>query len=311
MREQVTDKIKYFYGDRIESIESLYDLLFDIEYNVTMIGVSNIMSYSTGEEGINLNNTIGYNSKLILPEIFDDLSCSLELIKSAYFKQSNQILRNTLELITQLIYSEYLLRSNMDSTPWIKGERGVENIFEITKTLKKVVSVGFKAKLKEIEKFYNLLNQSTHSHKNQLNTNGIAKFDKFGVYGFEYSYFHNAFSIHLCCLDLVIESIKYFYTKFPEDFHKTNLLEKVNSICEELNLYRPEIENYKKGDYEKGEGYLIYRKHMNIKGDSILYSYKANNTIIWASKTKGKKSDLKLIKKAIDIELVKRKIARP
>lgn len=308
MRGPVKNKIQNFYSERIEYIESFHEALLDILFNVRMIGTSEIMNSANGEKEIYLNKTIGYNSQIILSEIFDDLTCSLELIKSAYFKQSNQILRNTLELTTQLIYTEYLIKSDKSNTPWINGERGVEDIYKMTKEIRRVCTNDFRCKLKEIEKFYNLLNMSTHSHKNQLNSKGIVTFDRFGVFGFESFYFHNAFNIHLCCLDIVLEAIKYFYSRSSNSYFKTELLERLDSICKKLIPFRDEIENYKKGEYEKGGGYLIFRKFMIIKEESLLYSYTANNTIIWPSKRKGKISDFKLIGKAIDNELIRKKI---
>lgn len=166
----------------------------------------------------------------------------------------------------------------------------------------------YRPRIKEIEKFYNLLNRATHSHKSHLNIKNIAKFDQFGVFGFEYTQFQNSFIIHLSCLDIILDLIKYLYSKFPSDNFKTELIEKIDSISNKLQIYSDDIENYKKGDYEKGEGYLIYRKHMSIKGESLLYSFKANNEIIWLSKKKGKQSDSKLIGVEIDKELIKKKV---
>lgn len=309
MRKTVTDKIQYFYNDRIQHLESIYKELLYLEFNISMIGTSELLNSSNGEETIILNKTIGYNSQLIIPEIFEDLNCSLDLIKSAYFKQSNQILRNTLELITQLLYTESILNEGTDISPWTNGTRGVESLLKMTEYLKEKISPEYKYRIKEIEKFYNLLNRSTHSHKNQLNIKGIGKFDKFGVFGFEYSQFDNSFIIHLCCLDIILDILKHFYSKFTSDFFTTELIKKINSICDNLKIYTDEIENYKKGDYEKGEGYLIFKKHMTIKGTSLLYSYKANNKIHWVSKNKGKKSDYKIISNEIDKELIKKKVA--
>ena len=135
MREVVRDKIQYFYSDRIQHLESNYMELLSIEYNVNMLSVSRMFNSSDRGKPINLNDTIGYNSQLIIPEIFDDLNCSLDLIKSAYFKQSNQILRNTLELVIQLLYTESILNESKGISPWIKGERGVDALLKMTEHL--------------------------------------------------------------------------------------------------------------------------------------------------------------------------------
>lgn len=311
MRKGVREKIQHFFNDRIQHLEDNYLMLLDIEFNIDMLGTSDFFYSNDREKPINLNNTIGYNSRLIIPEIFDDLNCSLDLIKSAYFKQSNQILRNTLELITQLLYTESILNENIDLSPWTKGTRGVDSLLKMTKYLKKKVSPEFKYRIKEIEKFYSLLNRSTHSHKKQLNIKGIGKFDKLGVFGFEYSHFHNSFIIHLCCLDIILELLKSFYGKFSNDFFKTDLIEKIDNVHNSVKIYNEEIVNYKKGDYENGKGYLIFKKHMTINGVSLLYSYKANNEIHWPSKNKGKQSDRSLIWDEIDKELIKKKNSYP
>lgn len=308
MRETVKDKIQFFYRDRFEHLESCYQELLSIEYNIRMIGATESLNSGNGGEIIDINTTIGYNSQLVLSEISDDLNCSLELIKSAYFKQSNQILRNTIELITQLIFEESLLNEKKDLSTWIKGQRGADYLPKMIECLKKKVPTKYKTRINEIKKFYNLLNQSTHSHKNQLNIKGISKFDKIGVFDFEYTQFQNSFIIHLSCLDIILEFIKYFYSKFPSDYFKIELVKKLDYISDKLKIYSDDIDNYKKGEYEKGEGFLIYKKHMFINGESLLYSFKANNEILWASKKKGKQSDSKLIGIEIDKELTKKKI---
>lgn len=153
MRETVKDKIQFFYNDRFELLESCYEELLYIEFNIGMIGVTESLNSGNGGETINLNTTIGYNSQLVLPEIFDDLSCSLELIKSAYFKQSNQILRNTIELITQLIYTESLLKEKGNLSPWINSQRGADNLLEMTKYLKKKCLPSIDLELKRLKNF--------------------------------------------------------------------------------------------------------------------------------------------------------------
>ncbi len=309
MRKDVIEKIEYFYGDRIGFLKSCYENLNYLEFNFEMIGVSNTMSSPTDQDNtIYLNKTIGYNSQLILPEIIDDFNCSLDLIKSTYFKQSNQILRNCLELTSQLLYTKYILEDGNDITSWINGNRGVDSLLEMTEHIKNRVPNKYKFRIREIVKFYNLLNRSTHSHKNHLNIKGISKFDKFGVFGFEYSEFHNSFLIHLCCLDIFLDIIKYFYSTFTSDFFTDEVIRILESIQDKLAIFSKEIENYKKGDYEKGEGYLIYRKHMTINNKSILYSFKANKEILWPSKNKGKQSDRNKIYDEIDKELIKKKI---
>ncbi|GGK64069.1 hypothetical protein ACD591_01120 [Rufibacter glacialis] len=310
MREIVIDKIQYFYKDRIDYIESCLKELLYIEFNIGMIGVSKTLNKPDENGVIFLNKSIGYNSRLIILEIFEDLNCSLDLLKSAYFKQSKQILRNTLELTTQLLYTESLIKESLELSPWTNGKRGTDKLFQMTAFLRKKVAHEIKPKIKEIEKFYNLLNQSTHSHKAQLNSKQLGKFDGIGVFGFEHTEFQNAFVILLCCINITIHLIKHFYEKLPKEPLKDELINKLISIDQKLEIFSSEVKNYKKGDYENGEGYLIYKKHMQIKGTSILYSYLANYRIHWPSKVKGKQVDHKLISDAIDNEMIKKKIPK-
>lgn len=157
MRKTAKDKIEYFYSDRISYLESCYEELRYLEFNIQMIGISESLTAIDESGSVYLNLTKGYNAQLIISEINDDLNCSLDLIKSAYFKQSNQILRNTLELISQLLYTKSLLAEGANESPWIRGERGTDDLFLMTKYLKKKVPSEYKHRIKEIEKFYNLL----------------------------------------------------------------------------------------------------------------------------------------------------------
>jgi hypothetical protein len=309
MRKVVSDKISYFYNDRIVFIEKIYEELFDNDFLLNLLGIGETTDKKNIEDDgfIHLDKTFGYNFNLIIPEIFEELNCSIELIRLGFFKQSNQILRNSLELIIELLFINFIIKDANYNSQWLNRTRGIEHFFDMTEFIRHQIPSKYKNKIKEIEKFYNLLNRFTHSHKDHLNSINIGKFKKGEAYGFEYSIFHNSFIIHICCLEILLTFLFYTLHEFNDNDLKKLITKSFNSVHEKLSIFKNEITDYKKGNYESGEGYLIYRKNMNVNGKQILYSYLANHKIIWPSKNKGLNRDWKIIYDNIDKELIKKK----
>ncbi|MEA1849099.1 MULTISPECIES: hypothetical protein [Chryseobacterium] len=306
MRNNVIEKISYFYQDRIDFIYKILETFAKIEFDLEMSSISLTKSEGIMEDGIlkiNLSDSNHYNVKIIFNEILEDFFCSLDLLKTAYFKQSLQVVRNILELCTMQLYFTHNIE---ETSNWKYGKRGIEKIFKMTGKLKNQVNSDMKSTLLEIDKFYNLLNRSTHSHKLNLNIYSIHKFDIMGTYGFEYKAFQNSYLIILCCLKIFLKIYESYIFILDEGFFKQNIKNTLEEIKEKLQIFEDDIENYKKGDYENGEGYLIYRKHMVINGKQYLYSFSASNQIIWNSKKKGLNKDFKKIYAEIDKYLIRK-----
>ncbi len=305
MREELIEKIEGFYNHRLKIIDNCLSDAARLVFNVRMIGVDLDMKGKTGI--IKLDESSGFNSSLIIPEIFEDLSCSFDLLKQGYFKNSKQVLRNTLELLMQLLYNNILISRNEQHTSnWLTRQRGVENIYGIIKILLGKLKLDQRQRIAEIGKFYNLLNAATHSHKNQLNITKTDRIDGFAVHGFEHTEVVNCLLLHAFCFSTIIHFITDFYRSINSDDHLLKeIIVKLEEISSKLSYFNTAIENYKKGDYEKGEGFLIFKKNVVINNIGILYSYRANYTIAYHSRNKVKQSDWKLIDREIDNELIK------
>lgn len=306
MRNTVIEKISYFYQDRIDFIYQILETFAKIEFDLEMSSTSLTRSEGIMEDGIlkiNLSDSNHYNVKIIFNEILEDFFCSLDLLKTAYFKQSLQVVRNILELCTMQLYFTHNIE---ETSNWKYGKRGIEKIFKMTGKLKNQVNSDMKNILSEINKFYNLLNRSTHSHKLNLNIYGTHKFDVFGTFGFEYHIFENNYLIILCCLKIFLKIYESYILLLSENFFRQNIKNKIEEIKNRLQIFENDIKNYKKGDYENGEGFLIYRKHMIVSGEQYLYSLSASNKIIWNSKKKGLNKDLKKISAEIDKYLIRK-----
>ncbi|HRO85675.1 MAG TPA: hypothetical protein PK110_12695 [Niabella sp.] len=179
MRNEIAEKIEYFYKDQLSIINECLRELFSLDFFIGMVGTEiDIKNGSKDESGaIKLDESIGFNSTLVFSEIFEDLQCSFDLLKLGYFKNSRQVLRNTQELLLQLLLNNILIKRNeQEKSKWLTRKRGIENIYDTIKILKREVPSDQKLKITEVGKFYNLLNASTHSHKSQLNITKTGRF---------------------------------------------------------------------------------------------------------------------------------------
>lgn len=116
-----------------DELSGYTESLNSIEYYVTIS--SKVIKASSR---VNTFHLMGINALYLLPEIFDDLSCALVLFHCGYFKQSKQVLRNTLELVVQFVYVDLLIQENrIADNGWVKKQKGVSRIFDMIKELEK------------------------------------------------------------------------------------------------------------------------------------------------------------------------------
>ena len=74
MRQQIIEKIQYFYSDKLSLISECLNELIGLDADIKMLSASLIVE---NNGPVFLHETIAYNSTLIIPEIFEDFSCSL------------------------------------------------------------------------------------------------------------------------------------------------------------------------------------------------------------------------------------------
>lgn len=306
MREVVKEKLDYFYKTTFDDLSDYIKSLNNIDFYVSMNGSDLLLNSKDKDSSgwIKMDNNIGFNTTLVVPEIFEDFSCSLVLFQNAYFKQSKQILRNTLELTIQLLYTNHLIKENrVAESEWIKRERGVSRIFDIANELEKTSIYETKI-IREIKKVYNLLNASTHSHKNYLNTIATPRIGVNEVFGIDHTEVINTKIIFLLCIQNILMLLISFYKNQSSDYWVDVIIKEIGDVLLKIHKHSKDIENYKKGDYENGEGILIFRKNMKLSNNkNVLYTYKANRKIEYPTKFKGLSSEFKLIYKRIDEQL--------
>lgn len=310
MRQPAIEKLNYFYKKTFADLNAYIKHLGKIEAFVSINGYSLLINSSDLESdgSIKMDYNIGFNSTVVIPEILEDFSCSLLLFQNAFFKQSKQILRNTLELIVQFLYTDFLIKAGrITESEWAKRDKGVSRIFDIANELEKLPEYDTKT-IREIKKVYNLLNASTHSHKNYLNTTATPRLAVNEVFGIDHTAVVDTKIIFLLCLQNTARLLVSFYKSLPHDALVDLLIKELRDLLLKMDIYAEDIENYKKGNFENGEGVLIFRKYMKLaNGKDVLYTYKADRTIEYPSKIKGFQSEYKLIYQRIDEQLCQKK----
>ncbi len=219
---------------------------------------------------------------LLISEIFDDWRASYLCFLHGFTKQAQGVLRNTVELVVQLYYLRFLQATGQPTKDaWSTGDRGIEKIdaklSEITKQ-SGLLEQGDKVRLNQL---YNLLCQSTHSHKRRMTALNVPKVSPIEEPVFEPCEVIYTKGLLLYVIDLESSLITSYLQTAQATEYLVKVLEKLTRLKNIVSKHAPLIARF-------GKGYLVHREHAVVNGKQILFSVDLNGNI----NTPGKKITL-------------------
>jgi hypothetical protein len=244
---------------------------------------------------------LGFNALVLTQEIFDDFGASLTCFSVGYFKQTQALLRNSVESVFQLWKNKYESKyGNISDDPWIQGIKGIEKIEDISKQIESFNSTipGIKLQIRNLNKLYGRLCMSTHSHKSRMNSiNSPRQESTLASLVFEPLEFLYTKRTYIYTLNLVLKLLLCYFESQKETDWKLPIINILKEEIARLNKsYSIHISNYEKG-------FLIFRESLKITKDKIvqMYSIDLNKDLkeLTRRKTKLNQAEQKLFRDAV------------
>ena len=303
IREEIKSKLFYFYPDFFSDLERSLNNLGELDFYLWMNSTQSIINESLHDDkkSAKSSQNLEFNGLLLTQEIFDDFGAALTCFTVGYFKQTQSLLRNSVELTFQLwknkSESEFGIKP---SNPWIEGNRGIEKIDDTSKQIEMLDNTipGIKLKIRRLRKLYGILCMSTHSHKKRMNSINVPHHHStLNALCFEPLEFLYTKRIYVYTLYQVLELLICYFANQIETDWKLPIVETFEDEIKNLRKsYHLQIFNFEKG-------FLIYRESLKITEEKIahVYSIDLNKNLKELTKKKIRLNEIerKLFNKAI------------
>jgi len=284
IRKGLIESLLYLYPKTFKGIYEILVCLEGIECELQMHSIAvmsnnakTIVKNGLRTKSIYLHGELSFNYQIIMQEIIDDLLASYNCFLHGFTKQTQQILRNIIELTIQMYYLKYVENENTDN--WKESKRGIEKISDKIDLLKQ--SRLDKKLFVRIDKTYSCLCMATHSHKNRMTALTMPRIvnamDKPLFSSFEILYTKGIF---FTSADIVFDMMKKYLEDELETMFLSEIKKKLDNTLIKINEYRKTIDNFE-------NGYIIHREFAPIgKNSQIMYSLKTDGTIECPGKKK-------------------------
>lgn len=274
VRNGLRAKMLYFWRT---TCDDLFEILSLAEGLETILGLAAInearyLAERHDESVINLQPT--HDVQLVIAEVMDDYWASYLCFLNGFTKQSQQILRNTVELVLQASYLQHRNGATSASRDaWTDGYRGIERIPDKIETLAswlESIQPGLSSRVRNL---YNLLCMSTHSHKSRMTALRMPRMMTAGdMPSMEPTEVLYSRSLLLAVMDLEIRILETLLSTWTDDVWRTQVRVVLESMLHSISKYKRLIANFHKG-------YLIHREHAMLTGGTqIVYSIKLDGS---------------------------------
>ena len=230
------------------------------------------MSSREAAKEVRLHEELPFNLHLIIAETIDDYWAAYLCFLNGFTKQSQQILRNTLELVIQVYYLDHLYRTNgSPRDSWTDASRGIERVPDKIKAARKLLEASLPGSASRLTRLYDLLCMSTHSHKGRMAVfrmpRAMLAGDMPSIEPTEVLYSRALF---LSILDLELRLLRSILSAWNDDHWRMQVQQVFDRMLHLVSKYKRVIDAFHKG-------YLIHREHAVISDRTqILYSIKLN-----------------------------------
>lgn len=279
IRNELKQKLLYFYPNTFKLFENIINDLGEMDWYIQMnscalqdLDQTNfIQGNGLRMKTINMNLDLNLDVQILIQELFDDLGAGLHCFVVGYFKQSQSLLRNSIESAIQL----WKLKAESKSGDkifdnWTIRKRGIEKVNDACDKIEQLEEEykGIKNKIRTTNKLYSRLCMSTHSHKDRMNVLNSPRSEstfKGQVFEYlEYFYTRNLFIYTLCLhLDLLI----ILFTNQANTDLKKPILKVLNKQKNNLlDRHEKDIKNFEKG-------FLIFKESLKINESKKVEMY--------------------------------------
>ncbi|HEX8691204.1 MAG TPA: hypothetical protein VF746_02090 [Longimicrobium sp.] len=219
-----------------------------------------------------LHQELPFNIQLAVSEVLDDYWASYLCLLNGFTKQSQQLLRNTLELVIQMFYlAELYQTSGLSRDGWTDATRGIERIPDKLKSVKNSLEAIQKGTTSRLSHLYDSLCMSTHSHKRRMAALRMPRMMRAGdMPSFEPAEILYSRALFFSVLELELRLMRSIITTWSEDYWHAQVKGVFDKMLHLISKYERVIVLFHKG-------YLIHREYAKLSdGNQILYSIKLN-----------------------------------
>jgi hypothetical protein len=272
IRNGLRSKLLYFWRATFDDFLRILNAAEGLEQILAIGSMNEIDEKHEGEESFNYKNELAFSLHLAIPEVIDDYWAAYLCLLNGFTKQSQQILRNTLELVLQMLYLSHLDQTTgFPVDDWTAASRGIGRIPDKIATLSSKLDALQPGLSVRLEKLYNLLCMSTHSHKHRMSSLRMPRTmmtgDMPSLEPTEILYSRAAF---LAVLDLELRLMRVLVGDWNDEYYRSAVQQKLDAMLDVAAKYRRTIESFHKG-------YLLHREHAMLSdGTQIVYSFKLN-----------------------------------
>jgi len=303
IRTGLREKLFYFYGETFQNLHRILETAEDFDFYISMHATSEMIDSQPKGQGvvIHVHEEIAFNARIILQDILDDYWAAYLCFQNGFTKQAQEILRNTLELLIELYYLQYVKKSSKKEIDnWVSGIRGIEQIANKLEALKQAEIFKRDKRLRtQLDHMYGLLSKSTHSHKERMASINMPRMmmakemPSFEPYEILYT---KGFFFSL--LDVELHLIRSFLKDGMQTDWIPPLTAILSEMIEQITLYKSTIEKFEKG-------YLVHNEFAKISSTlQILYSVRLDGSLHYPERKKPKLNEQQL--KTMQTQIQKR-----
>lgn len=302
IRTGLREKLFHFYGETFQNLHRILETAEEFDFYILMHSTWEMMDSQPDDDKIviHAHKEIAFNTQIILQEIIDDYWAAYLCFQNGFTKQSQEIFRNTLELVVQIYYLRFVKRSGAKEIDrWVSSTRGIERVAQKIEALKETNIFRRERLHSRLNRLYDLLSTATHSRKDRMTALTLPRMMwAKDMPSFEPSEILYTKGLFFSLLDLELRLILSFIEDGAQSEWTPQLTVILGKMINQTAIYRPTIDKFEKG-------YLVHREHANIADSlQILYSIRLDGTVEYPVRKKPKLNEQQV--KALRIQVQKR-----
>lgn len=282
IRTGLRQKLLHFYAGTFKDLFEVFAIANDFDFLVLMNAIEGSMKRSSSQKGVSVSVRSEFDTQLILQEVFDDYWASLLCFQHGFTKQSQEVFRNTVELLIQLYYLRHLDRAgSAEVDRWVLGTRGIEGISTKLAALKEADQLKQDNIYSRLSCMYDRLCTATHSHKDRMMARRMARITQAGqLPSFDPAEILYTRALFLSLIDLELTMIKRFLQDGDQTEWTDGMVSIVSEMLSKLSKHHATIERFEKG-------YLVHQEHIKLRdGSQILYSVRTDGSLEYPGRDK-------------------------